>query len=139
MEQYAIGHKSWSFGGILAGLLFAVLAGSVSSATIPTQTVTVEFTFNDASNNEDGFYVYRCAGVGCVPTQRVQTLPANSAGFTDTFSNDVGGASHTYGLSAYNSAGESGKVTVTILTPVIIVIPNAPAGLIATIRGVTLQ
>lgn len=129
------------FGFILSATfsIFALSANALA-ATIPLQTVNVEFVFTDNSNNEDGFRVYRCAGIGCIPTVEIKTLPANTTTFSDTILGDVGAASYTYAVSAYNSAGESAsRATATIVTPAIIEIPSAPAGLIATIRGVTIQ
>lgn len=124
---------------LIAALVGISISAAAQASTIPTQTVQVEVTFNDLSDNEDGFRVYRCAGVGCVPTAEIKALPANTTTFTDTITNDVGGASHTYGVSAYKGTAESAKATATILTPAILIVPNAPSGLIATVRGVTIQ
>ena len=123
-------------------LLLLALAGLSEAATIPSQSVTVNGSFahsNDAYNAEDGFRVYRCAGVGCTPTTLIQTLPANTFTFTDVIDGDVGGASYTYGVTAYNAKGESDKALVTIITPAILVVPGAPSGLIATVVGVQIK
>ena len=128
----------------LAVLLLSLsLAGLSEAATIPLQDVTVEFSFTDNSNapydSEDGFYVYRCAGVGCAPTTVIMSLPANTTKFMDTIMGDVGGASYTYGVSAFNKTGESGKATLVVVTPAILVVPSAPTGIVATVVGVVIK
>ena len=124
-------------------LLTLFLAIPASAATIPLQDVEVSFVFQDNSNSatdqEDEFRVYRCAGRDCIPTVQILTLPRNTTTFTDKILGDVGGASYTYGVSAFNAKGESDKALVTIITPAILVVPGAPSGLIATVVGVQIK
>ena len=124
-------------------LLSLALAGLSESATIPVQDVEIAFSFTDNSNSvtdqEDEFRVYRCAGRDCIPTVQILTLPRNTTTFTDKILGDVGGAFYTYGVSAFNAKGESGQALATIVTPAILVVPGAPSGIVATIRGVTIK
>lgn len=126
----------------LLSLFLALLLSSTANAqTTQRFTVAGSFTDNNGSGSdaETEVRLYRCAGVGCVPTVKVQTLPANSAVFVDTIDNDVGGVSYTFGLTAYNSAGESPMTTATIVSPKIITIPNAPSGILLTVTGVEIK
>lgn len=123
----------------LAILLCVLAVVTVVYAATPTQTVNVQGMFTDNSNNETGFHLYRCAGQGCDPTIRVTTLPANSTSFTDILVNDPGGQVYVYGLSAFNDAGESTKSTAVYTSPMIVVIPNAPGGILFTTVGTKIQ
>ena len=65
--------------------------------------VTAQLTWADTSNNETSFHVYRNGTL-------IATLPANSTSYTDTTTISAGG-SLTYGVTAYNNAGESAART----------------------------
>lgn len=62
-------------------------------------TITVNLRWNDRSNNESGFRVYR-DGINVV------TLPANSTSYVDSF---AGSATvvYSYRIAAYNATGEA--------------------------------
>lgn len=78
----------------------------------------VKLTWNDNSDNETGFYVYRrdgsrstaefmdgVDGDGAVTSSdRVGTVAAGVGQFVDT---DVDSGDYTYRVSAYNDAGET--------------------------------
>ena len=72
---------------------------------------TVNLTWKDNSDNEDGFYVYKDGST-------VATLGANSTSYTDQFGVMTlliqGSNDHTYGVAAYNSSGTSGAKTVDL-------------------------
>lgn len=128
---------------VAAGLFLALLGANDAFAQLPTQTVQVRLDFQDNSDNEDGFYVYRCFGVGCIPTERVSTMaPRPGTGpvmNTEWITNDPGGRTVGYAVSAFNSVGESAKsATAYVVTPTILLAPNAPAGINAVVVGVTI-
>lgn len=129
---------------VAAGLFLALFgAGEALAQTVPTQTVQVQLTFQDNSNDEDGFHIYRCFGVGCIPTERVSTMQARQGTGpvmnTEFIANDPGGRTVGYAVSAFNSVGESAKTaTAYVVTPTILLAPNAPSGINAVVVGVTI-
>lgn len=63
----------------------------------PTPAMTnATLTWNDKSDNEDGFYIYRDGAL-------IATLGPG----VETYSEDPPGLSHTYGVAAFNSVGTS--------------------------------
>ncbi|MCF7890706.1 fibronectin type III domain-containing protein [Candidatus Bipolaricaulota bacterium] len=75
----------------------------------PLSTSEIRLTWNDTSDNEDGFRIYR-NGVEIV------TLAPNTTSYTDTGLDP--GSSYSYEVSAYNSSGESGlSSSGTVTTP----------------------
>lgn len=128
--------KAAIFAGAVA-LLYLVAFVAVALSATPTQTVTVQIGWTDNSDNEDGFRLYHCAGAGCTPSL-VATLAANATQTSHTIIGDPGGRPSTYGLTAFNAAGDSAMVTGQLTSPVIVIIPGAPAGINLTVIGVTI-
>ena len=75
-----------------------------AATTCASPTYNVKLTWNDNSNNENGFRIYRDGAlvgmVGADITQFTDNNPTNSNG-------------HTYTVRAYNAAGESSAVAVS--------------------------
>jgi hypothetical protein len=70
------------------------LAGSV--------VCQIGLSWADNANNETGFKVERCTGVGCANFSQIATVSATSYSDTGTSPN-----SYTYRVRAYNTAGDS--------------------------------
>ncbi len=67
-------------------------------------SVSVVLSWNDSSDNEKGFHVYRF-------DQLIADLPPNSTTYTDS-TPVLSGSTLQYNVTAYNDAGESAKRTV---------------------------
>ena len=67
--------------------------------------VAVTLTWSDQSNDELGYRVFR-------NNAQVAELPANSKTYSETVAVDAT-QKNTYGVSAYNAAGESGRATIS--------------------------
>ena len=80
----------------------------------PTEVFKFKIEFllawEDKSDNEDGFYVYR-------DSRRVAIVPANTAQLLDSFFIRSGGDKFHYYVVAYNSAGQTQGGGVWIFTP----------------------
>jgi hypothetical protein len=86
----------------------------------------IDLSWN-ASTGADGYYVYRCTGVNCTPTDQVHTESGTSW-------SDTGLASSTtycYRITAYNEAGQSDYSSIVSCTTQGIP-PVAPIGLNCT-------
>lgn len=120
----------------LAILLCVLAVVTAVYAATPTQTISVQVAWTDNSANEDGFRLYRCAGVNCnlIP---VGTFAANTVQAVDIIQGDTGSQVYTYGLTAFNSVGESPRATAVFTTPALVSIPGAPVGINLTVIGVT--
>ena len=122
-------------------LLAVFLYAGVGQAQTPTQTVTFGLSWTDNSsspNGEDGFRLYRCTGSTCSNFVVVDTVAANVVSVNNSISGDTGGVVYRYRVTAFNAAGESVPSNiVNVTSPVILLIPNAPSGLIGTVVGVT--
>ncbi len=99
----------------------------VATTNSPTQ-VTVSWDNN--ADNELGYYVSRCVGVGCTNFNLVSTLPVDATAYVDT---DVAADNiYRYRVVGYNIAGSSDlPVPVTAST----FVPPAPTGLTATTQS----
>ncbi len=104
-------------------------------ATAASST-TVNLTWTDNSNNEDGFLVYRGMTPNTVTTLAA-ALPANSTGYTDTGLSPS--TNYWYKVSAYNSAGGVDAPTVPNVStqPVPLAPPAVPSNLQATAASST--
>jgi hypothetical protein len=118
-----------------------LLAGALAPAwaDAQTQTVTVDVTWQDIDGNEDGYNIYQCVGVGCVPLNKLGiAVPANATKFTDTLRNDPGSRVIGYSVAAFNKGGEAPRsAPVYITTPMILLAPKGPSGVNAVVIGVS--
>ena len=90
----------------------------------------INLSWTDNSDNETGFIIERCQGMGCTDFAKIATEGANIT----TYSNSslMGNATYTYKVQAYNAGGNSGySNTVSVTTP-FPSHPAAPSNLAAT-------
>lgn len=90
-----------------------VPADPVSQTIVITAPDRITITWNDASNNEDGFVVERCRGVDCTDFSPLASLGADVTTYDDERL-DVGTA-YSYQVRATNAAGSSAPSTVMAL------------------------
>lgn len=90
----------------------------------------IDLSWADNSNNETGFRVFRCTGVGCTTLTQLAQPAANATSYSDV--SVIYGQSYTYAVRSYNIVVESAaNDTVTANTfP-----PATPTGLSATVNG----
>jgi len=94
----------------------------------PFNATEIDLVWTDTSDNEAGFKIERCRGVGCTTFAQIATVGANVTTYWD-----IGLSANTaysYRVRSYNSAGDSGysnTASATTLTP-----PAAPSNLTAT-------
>ncbi len=94
-------------------------AGGLSTRIL--SSTEIELTWNDNSDNEDGFRIYR-------NDDRIATVDENVTSYTDT--GLEGGRSYTYRVAAYNEAGESASTgSSRVETPSPVQAPGSPGGL----------
>ena len=96
---------------------------------------TVTLNWSDNSDNENGYYVYRCP-TGSGNFVRIAQVPANTTAYIDQIGTCNG--SYDYRVSAYNGDGESG-VSNTVSA---VVIPCAPQDILEgplSISSITLE
>jgi hypothetical protein len=87
-------------------------------------TNSIILNWDDNSDNETGFYLYRRLAELRVWT-KIATLAANTITFIDH--NLVDSTAYTYYVSAFNTDGESpASATVTVTTPAIGLPPDSP-------------
>lgn len=135
---------------ILLAIFIALLTSSnaLPAEPILTQTHTFFINFTDASDNEDGFNLWQCVGVGCEPNYKIRSPIAASPGvgskiqIVDTIVNDPGERTICYNVTAFNSAGESPRSkTACGITPKIdkkLIVPNIPTEASVTSGGTTI-
>ncbi|MBX3173688.1 MAG: fibronectin type III domain-containing protein [Gemmatimonadaceae bacterium] len=80
-------------------------APTTLSATTISAT-RIDLAWVDASNNENGFEIQRCTGVGCVGFTPYDTVAADVFNYSDVGA--TAGADYEYRLRAFNLAGNSG-------------------------------
>jgi len=81
----------------------------------PLSSNQITLTWEDASSDESGFKIERCAGAGCTSFVQVAQTAANVATFGDSAL--VGGTSYSYRVRAYNTGGDSAfSNTATAMT-----------------------
>ena len=91
----------------------------------------IDFTWADASNNEDGFKIERKSGTGSYTL--IATTGQNVISYSDT--SLTSGATYTYRIYSYNSKGNSNyssEVSISTQT-----IPNLPTDLKGVVNGAT--
>ncbi len=101
-------------------------------AAILRPGVYAALPFTDASNNESGFELERCIGVGCMDFTYYQSVGANADSTIDVAI--AVGNHYRYRLRALNLAGAS-AFTAPVDLPVFL--PEAPSGLTATTFSAT--
>jgi len=76
-------------------------------STSVSSTTTVDLSWTDNSNNEDGFYVYRAesSGSSTADYTQIADLSAGTTTYSDT--GNAEGERYYYRVSAYNTNGES--------------------------------
>ncbi len=87
----------------------------------------IELTWNDNSENESGFRVYRNG-------ELIEELNSNTTSYVDT--GLTGGKDYTYRVSSFNEAGESGT-TASLSTTTPVEVSSAPRNLSGTVRSPT--
>ncbi|HEV2827379.1 MAG TPA: fibronectin type III domain-containing protein, partial [Pyrinomonadaceae bacterium] len=103
-------------------------APSSLSATAASSS-QINLAWTDNSNDEDGFKLERCQGVGCTNFAQIAQLGANTTGFANT--GLAANTTYSYRVRANNTGGDSaysntGNAT-TLQTP-----PAAPSNATAT-------
>ena len=91
---------------IISLLLFLALADTSSART---QNVTFTLSWEDNSNNEDGFVLQRREGRQGSQFVDVATVGAGVVSAEDTITESVGNVTYCYRVLAYNGAGRSGS------------------------------
>jgi|GEM_PF-3841147 len=76
----------------------------------------VTLTWQDNSNNEDGFYIYRLNG-GAHDFSRIATIAANNAHAALTWTDQPISGDYQYYVAAYDWAGESASRIVAVNIP----------------------
>ncbi len=100
-----------------------LVATAVSSSQI-------NLTWTDA-DNEQGFKIERCTGVGCTEFIQIATVGANVTSYSNT--GLTASTSYSYRVRAYNAAGDSDySNTATAVTQAAPAVPAAPSNLVAT-------
>ncbi|HNX15632.1 MAG TPA: hypothetical protein PK854_11930 [Oscillospiraceae bacterium] len=108
------------------------LTAAKDSETEPTK---VTITWNDKSDNENGFKIYRRDSAGSTSFKLIKTLNANSETFADSeISPDLEGRYYIYRLFAFNDIDETTSVTGEYPVPFRL---KAPTGLNTAITSTT--
>ena len=95
-----------------------------------TGSSTINLTWTDNANNEDGFRVERCTGAGCTNFAQVGQTGANASAFGDTgLSPDT---NYTYRVLAFNAGGSSAPSNTASATTQGAAAPAAPSNLRVT-------
>jgi hypothetical protein len=97
----------------------------------PLSTSQVNLSWNDNSNNEDGFKIERCTGSGCSDFVQIATV---GSGVTSYPNNGLSASTtYSYRIRAYNSGGDSAySNTAGATTLAAPSVPAAPSNLAAT-------
>ncbi|MFN0098938.1 MAG: fibronectin type III domain-containing protein [Gemmatimonadaceae bacterium] len=93
-----------------------------------TRTTEVSMIWSDGSDNETGFSIERCAGVGCTNFAAIALAVADTQFYRDT--TVTLGETYTYRLRAVNAAGGSPYLPERTITATA---PTAPSSLTASI------
>src|SRR6185503_11495241 len=112
----------------------AVSDGSTEMPSAPSALTATTFSgtridlaWTDASSNEVGFKLERCAGAGCSTFTQIATLSANTTSYSDVGA--VVDQQYTYQVRAFNAAGASGYSNTASANTLR---PSAPSALTAT-------
>lgn len=107
----------------LSALVFLLFFASIVHA----QAASLNLSFTDNANNEDGFEVERCQGASCTSFARIATLGVNVTTFVDNAL--LAGTVYCYRVRAINTGGASGY-TNTACNTTLPAAPAAPSNLI---------
>ncbi|MDQ8183619.1 fibronectin type III domain-containing protein [Pelagicoccus sp. SDUM812005] len=90
-------------------VMLALLFGAFLAFTANSHA-NAKLTWQDNSDNEDGFYIERSKNGGSF--ERIATLPANTTTFED--SDTQAGVRYRYRVQAFNSFGVSGYTNISL-------------------------
>jgi hypothetical protein len=110
-------------------------AGAASRPSAPTSlsaiamsSSQVNLAWADNSDDEDGFMIERCQGVGCSSFSEIARVGANAVSFNNT--GLAPGASYSFRVQSFNSGGESDSSnTASAATQAPSGVPTAPGNL----------
>jgi endoglucanase len=100
---------------------------NLTSTTV--SSVQINLAWTDNSNNESGFQLERCSGVGCTAFAQIFATTANIRSYNNT--GLVADTTYCYRVRAYNAVGNSLYTTVSCRTTA----PKAPTKLTATVAS----
>ena len=109
-----------------------VPAAPTSFTATAISSSQIYLSWTDASNNEEGFRIERCAGLGCTNYAFLANAAANATAFAS--SGLTASTTYRYRLQSYNATGSStpaGPAEAT--TPALVTLPTAPTGLTASV------
>ena len=111
----------------LFAFLLALLVAAPAMAQTTSQTAMLTLTWQDNSNNEDGFNIERRLGqTGTFA--KIGSVAANVVQYVDSIANDPGNVQYCYRVAAFNTAGQSAYSNIACgTTPVIVIPPGAPS------------
>jgi len=120
-------------GPVLVGILPGTPATPTNLAAALQAGPAVRLTWRDNANNETGFLVDRCTGVGCANFAQIAVAPPrNGTGNTSYVDTTVtAGNDYSYRVFARNSVGTSADNT-NIASVTVPAIPSAPTSFTVT-------
>src|SRR5262249_54546527 len=101
---------------------------SLSATAMSSNQVTIAWT--DNSDDEDGFMIERCQGLGCSNFSTIAQVGADAASFSNA--GLASGASYSYRVHAFNNGGESDYSNTASATTSAPAAPAAPGDLRVT-------
>jgi len=91
----------------------------------------INLSWTDNSNNEDGFRIERCQGVGCANFAEITTVGANATSYSNT--GLTASTAYQYRVRAYSSPGNSAYSNIASATTLATAVtPAPPSNLTAT-------
>jgi len=91
----------------------------------------INLSWTDNSNNEDGFRIERCQGVGCANFAEITTVGANATSYLNT--GLTASTAYQYRVRAYSSPGNSAYSNIASATTLATAVtPAPPSNLTAT-------
>jgi subtilisin family serine protease len=97
----------------------------------PVSSTQINLAWTDNSSNEDGFYIERCTGAGCVDFAHIGSTPAGAMSFANTGLS--ASTTYRYRVRAFNTAGTSNySLEAEATTPEASAPLAAPSNLTAT-------
>ncbi|HEX8253140.1 MAG TPA: fibronectin type III domain-containing protein, partial [Thermoanaerobaculia bacterium] len=126
-----------SVGGVPSNVAEATTQAEVTTPVAPsslnataTSASQISLAWTDASGNEDGFRIERCAGAACTNFEQIAQTLANVNSYGDT--QLTGSTTYRYRVLAYNSAGAAASNVAEATTPAAVTVPAAATNVIAT-------